>query len=167
MSQEVPEVAVVAAWHEALDAGDVDRLAALSHDEIELVGPRGVASGRAVVRDWVGRAGARFEPLRWFHRDGSVVVEQRARWRGEDTGEAGAPIVVATAFRVRDGLVARLARFDDVAAALAAAGLDEATELPRRGADGPGRRREARRRMKAPATSGSASERAAGRGANP
>jgi len=135
MNPEAPEIAVVAAWHEALNAGDADRVAALSRDDVELVGPRGVASGRAVVRDWVDRAGARLEPLRWFHRDGSVVVEQRATWRAGETAAANAaanaPLVVATAFRVRDGLVHRIARHDGVREALADAGLDESTALAR------------------------------------
>lgn len=136
MTPEAPEIALVAAWHEALNAGDADRVAALSHDDVELVGPRGVASGRAVVRDWVGRAGARLEPLRWFHRDGSVVVEQRATWRAGETEAAAAPLVVATAFRVRGGLVQRIARHDTVREALADAGLDESAALPRSAARG-------------------------------
>lgn len=131
MNPEAPEIALVAAWHEALNAGDADRVAALSHDDVEVVGPRGVASGRAVVRDWVGRAGTRLEPLRWFQRDGSVVVEQRASWRTDETGEATVPIVVATAFRVRDGLVQRIARHDGLRQALADAGLDESTAVSR------------------------------------
>lgn len=131
MNPDAPEVAVVTAWHEALNAGDADRVAALSHDAVELVGPRGVACGRAVVRDWAGRAGAQLEPLRWFHRDGSVVVEQRATWRAGETAAANAPLVVATAFRVRDGLVLQIARHDGVREALAAAGLDESAAVPR------------------------------------
>lgn len=132
MTPEAPEIALVAAWHEALNAGDADRVVALSHDDVELVGPRGVASGRAVVRDWVDRAGARLEPLRWFHREDSVVVEQRTTWRAGETEAAGAPLVVATAFRVRDGRVLRIARFDGVPEALADAGLDESAAVPRR-----------------------------------
>ena len=40
-------LAIVAAWHGALNAGDADRLAALMHEDIEVGGSRGmVLSGR-------------------------------------------------------------------------------------------------------------------------
>jgi ketosteroid isomerase-like protein len=39
----------VLAWHEALNAGDADRVASLSHPEVEIGGPRGPARGRQVL----------------------------------------------------------------------------------------------------------------------
>ncbi|MEJ7841482.1 MAG: hypothetical protein WKF95_06890 [Rubrobacter sp.] len=39
-----PEVEAVLAWHEALNAGDAERLASLSHPEVEVGGPQGSAN---------------------------------------------------------------------------------------------------------------------------
>lgn len=44
-------VAVVLAWHAALNDGDADRLVALSTEEIEVGGPRGVGRGSALLRE--------------------------------------------------------------------------------------------------------------------
>ena len=48
-----PEVQTVLAWHEALNAGDADRLVKLSHPGIEVGGPRGGGRGGALLREWV------------------------------------------------------------------------------------------------------------------
>ena len=121
-------LAVVEAWHDALNAGEADRLAALSHDDVEVGGPRGTSSGIALLRDWVDRSRIQLEPGRTFQRDDEVVVEQTATWRDPDTGLPGAPQAVASAFLVRDGRVQRVTRYPDLSAALAA-GLDESTEV--------------------------------------
>jgi hypothetical protein len=120
--------AVLDEWHAALNAGDVDRLASLSTADIEVGGPRGSGRGADLLRDWVARAGITLEPRRVYGRDGTLVVEQSAQWRSVD-GQLTPPQTVASVFRVRDGLVAAVLRYDDVAAALQAAGLDEADAL--------------------------------------
>ena len=124
-----PQIAVVIAWHEALNAGDLDRLAALAHEDVEVGGPRGAGRGVALLREWAERAGIRLEPGRVFHRYDEVVVEQRATWRSPHTGRSGEPQLVASAFLVRDGRVQRLTRYQDLAAALQAIGLDASHEV--------------------------------------
>ncbi len=123
-----PEVATVLDWHEALNAGDVDRLVALSHDDVGVGGPRGSGSGVHVLREWVARAGIRLEPGRVFRRAGTVVVEQSARWRSAETGRMSDSQDVACVFLVRDGRVASVVRYSDLASALQAAGLEESDE---------------------------------------
>lgn len=124
-------------WHEALNAGDAERLAALSHPEVEVGGPRGPARGRQVLRDWVGRANVRLEPLRLFGRGPSVVVEEAATWRDAQTGETTGAATVATVFGLDDGLVVRVFRHDGLEDALRCAGLDGSDEIrpdhPRKG----------------------------------
>jgi len=75
------EVDVVLSWHEALNAGNPDALAALTDEAAEVGGPRGTGRGVALVRDWAGRAGVRLDPRRVLHRGDAVVVEEVARWR--------------------------------------------------------------------------------------
>jgi SnoaL-like domain len=98
-------VSTVRAWHEALNAGSVEALIALSSDEIEVGGPRGRGTGPAaqLLREWFERAGIRLVPYQTFHRDSTVVVEQGASWRGPDAGITTEPQTVASVFIVKDG----------------------------------------------------------------
>lgn len=119
-----PEIEAVLRWHEALNAGDAERLAALSHPEVEVGGPRGPARGRQILKDWVGRTNVRLEPLRLFGRGPTVVVEEAASWRDAQTGETTGEATVATVFVLDGGLVARIFRHDGLEGALRSAGLD-------------------------------------------
>lgn len=119
------EVRVVAEWHEALNGGNVDRLLNLSHPDVEVGGPRGTGRGSELLRDWASRAGIHLAPHRFFHVGETVVAEQEAAWTSMDTGEATPPQIVASVFIVRDGRVASVVRYDNLAHALSAAGLDE------------------------------------------
>ena len=123
------EVDVVLAWHEALNAGDPEALAALTDEAVEVGGPRGTGHGVALVREWVERAGVWLYPKRVFHRGDVVVVEEAARWRDPTTGEWGEPSVVASSFLVGGGRVRRVVRFAKLAAVLASSGLDTRDEV--------------------------------------
>ena len=124
-------IAMVAAWHDALNAGAVERLLALSAGDIEVGGPRGTGRGTDLLREWIGRAQIRIEPRRVFARDGTVVVEQAASWRAPDSGEQTPPQPAASVFRVRDGRVSSVIRHGNLPAALAAASLDESDQVAR------------------------------------
>ena len=120
---------VVAAWHDAVNRGDADALVALSHDEIEVGGPRGSAYGAGVLRDWVARAGIRLEPLRWFQRGEDLVVEEIATWRDPGSGQPTDPATVASVFAVDGGRVRKVIRYDTLDAALSATDPGEANEI--------------------------------------
>ena len=126
-------LAVVEEWLDAVNRGDARRAGQLSADEVEIAGPRGSMRGRQVLAAWMGRAGFSAESLRWFcGADGSVVVEQAARWidpaSGADRGQAR----VASCFCVEGGGIARYARYENLEFALTAAGLDESDEVDHR-----------------------------------
>jgi mannose-6-phosphate isomerase-like protein (cupin superfamily) len=129
MDHDTRETAVVQDWHDAVNAGDLDRVRKLVHDDVEIGGPRGAACGADRVRDWVTRTQIRIEPERWFQQGQDVVVAQRARWRAPESGELGAPHDIACAFRVRDGRVQRVVRYDSLPDALSATGLPETAEV--------------------------------------
>lgn len=100
-------LAVVAEWSDAVDRRDGRRLAQLSHDAVQVAGPRGTVQGRQVLSDWLARAGFSARPRRWFcGADGSVVVEQDARWVDLGTGEELGRSVVAARFRAIGAVVA-------------------------------------------------------------
>lgn len=124
----VPEVRVVVAWHEALNAGDADRLVGLSDPDVEVGGPRGTGRGAELLREWVARANVRLEPRRLFHREETVVVEEAAEWRSPNTEEIIGGQTVASVFAVRGGRVTSVVRHDDLTSALTAANLDESCE---------------------------------------
>jgi hypothetical protein len=124
-----PELDSVLAWHEALNAGDAERVASLSHPEVEIGGPRGSARGRQVLKDWVGRANVRLEPLRSFQRGRTVVVEEAATWRDAQTAETVGAATVATVFEFDGGLVTGIFRYDGLKDALRSAGLDGSDEI--------------------------------------
>lgn len=123
-------LAVVEEWLEAVNRGDGQRVEQLSAEDVEIVGPRGSAHGRQVLSQWLTRAGFSASARRWFcGADGSVVVEQDARWVDLATGSEVGRAVVASAFVVDGAVVARYARHDGLDAALVAADLDRADEV--------------------------------------
>jgi ketosteroid isomerase-like protein len=131
---EPPVLAVVRSWHEAMNARDVERLVSLAHDDVEVAGPRGVGRGTELLRAWMdrqaGEVGLHLEARRFFVRDDTVVVDQLAEWRTAATGEVVEGQEVGSVLVVRDGRVAAFARHPDLGAALHAAGLDPADEVP-------------------------------------
>jgi ketosteroid isomerase-like protein len=125
-------VRIVVAWHEALNAGDADRLIDLSHPDVEMGGPRGrageAARGAGLLREWVARANIRLEPRRVFQREETVVIEEAAEWRSPDTEVIIGSQTVASVFVVRGGRVTSVVRHEDLTSALTAANLDESYE---------------------------------------
>lgn len=127
-------LAVVEEWLHAVNRGDSWRLKELTNEAVEIVGPRGSAlADRRVLSEWLARAGFSAESLRWFcAADGSVVVEQDARWVDSATGAEQGHARVASQFLVCEARIARYVRHDGgLAPALIAAGLsavDEVTE---------------------------------------
>lgn len=114
------ELATVLAWHDALNAADLDTLLALSSDDIEIGDAGGAAQGHAALRDWAQALDVKVEPGRIYVNDGVVVVEQQTV---SVTGETG---TVASAFRVVHDHVTSVFRHDSLDAALAATELTEA-----------------------------------------
>lgn len=128
MTQPESAVTVAQAWQAAVNAQDRVRLLELSHPGIEIVGPRGVAQGHDVLLAWLERAGLTLETRRVFAGQSSVVLAQHGVWRSPETGERQGEADVASSFRIREGQVAELARYDTLDEALTRAGLSEADE---------------------------------------
>ena len=126
--QQVDSVAIVQAWQEAANAQNIDTLLALSDPNIEIVGPRGSGFGHQLLRGWIARAGLTLKTLRVFAQADTVVLEQQGIWRALDTGEVTGEKTLASVFQVDKQRVVKFARYDSLAAALEAAGLDETKE---------------------------------------
>lgn len=120
-------VRVVHDWLAAVNAGDVRAVLELTAPEVVIVGPRGTARGHDVLRAWMGHAGATFDTRATYAAGEVVVVAQHGVWRDGETGAVRGEADVATRFRVSDGRVAEMERYDDgLSGALRAAGLTEA-----------------------------------------
>lgn len=118
-------VRTVRAWLAAVNAGDAEAALAATSPDVRIVGPRGTARGHEVLRAWLGHAGATFATRAVYARDGRVVVAQHGVWRDAATGAVVGEMEVTSRFLVEDGRVAELERYDELAAALRAAGLSE------------------------------------------
>lgn len=126
---------MVEEWSDAVNQRDGDRLMHLSHEAVQVVGPRGSFQGRQVLSDWLTRAGFSARALRWFCGDNGSVVERDARWVDVATGEELGHTVVASQFQVSGAVVAGYQRHDHLGVALTAAGLNERDEVLERRSD--------------------------------
>src|SRR6201993_1900018 len=114
------EIATVLAWHDALNASDMETLVALSSDDIEMGDAHGAGQGHEALRGWVTSREGTAEPGRMYVHDGVVAVEQKA------TAPAGHLKHAAAAFRVVRDHITSVFRHEDLASALAATELTEA-----------------------------------------
>jgi hypothetical protein len=116
------EIATVLAWHDALNASDLDTLLALSSDDIEVGDAHRAAQGHDALRRWAAATKGTAEPGRMYVHGGVVVVEQKVA----SPDDPGASTTAASAFRVVHDHVTSVFRHKDLASALAATELTEA-----------------------------------------
>jgi hypothetical protein len=109
------EIATVLAWHDALNAADLDTLVDLSSDDIEIADADGAVQGHNALREWAADFDDTVTVGAMYVHDGVVVFEQTL-----DDGTTQ-----ASAFRVVHDHVTSVFRHDDLAAALAATDLTE------------------------------------------
>jgi SnoaL-like domain len=122
-------LAVIEAWHAAVNAGDGPAAGALCTDHVQVGGPRGSGRGRDLLVGWVEPARVRLQARRWFCGAGGAVVEQDAHWGDGATGQPTEPVRVATAFTVEGDRISGVLRHTELADALAAVGLGVADEV--------------------------------------
>ncbi|OBA75469.1 hypothetical protein A5641_25980 [Mycobacterium sp. 1554424.7] len=113
------EIATVLAWHDALNASDLETLVALSSEDIEIGDAHGAAQGHEALLRWAGSREGTAEPGRMYVHDGIVVVEEKV------SAPEGEVTNAASAFRVVRDHVTSVFRHQDLAAALAATELTE------------------------------------------
>jgi ketosteroid isomerase-like protein len=107
------EIATVLAWHDALNAADIETLAALSSDDIDLGDAHGAQQGHQALRQWATSRRETTELGQLYVHDGVVVAELK----GSTTS--------ALAFRVVHDHVTSVFRHEDLPSALAATELTE------------------------------------------
>jgi hypothetical protein len=129
MATDQAALVLVAAFHEAVNGPDEARLLRLVTPDVEVGGPRGSGSGASLLADWMTRTGIWLTPGRLFARGTIVVAEQAATWTDAQTGAASPSRDIASVFRLRDGRIAGVVRYDSLGDALQAAELGEGDEV--------------------------------------
>ena len=110
-------VETVAAWHAAVNAGDIEAAIACCHPEIEVGGPRGTGHGHDLMRGWLSRSGIRLEPQHELFEasPGVVHVEELARWTAENTPfpAPSEPTLTWCVFRVEYDCLVSVVRYEE------------------------------------------------------
>jgi hypothetical protein len=113
-------------WINALNTANSDALVSASEPRIAIVGPRGIAHGVEILREWYAHTHLTFDLKELLVHDSRVIALGTAHWHNDEGDETGA---APTAFLMDispDGLVAELARHDEgLEAALAASGVPD------------------------------------------
>ncbi|MBV8927633.1 MAG: nuclear transport factor 2 family protein [Mycobacteriaceae bacterium] len=116
------EIATVLAWHDALNAGDIETLVELSSEDIDVGDKHGAVQGHEALREWAASSDmAAAELGRMYVRDGVVVVEQRVRLASDPETVT----TTACAFRVVHDHVTSVFRHQSLTEAFAATELTE------------------------------------------
>ena len=116
-------IEIVESWINAVNTGHVKEALSLSSASIRIIGPRGVAEGHDILRQWVTNAGASFSTRARYARGPAVVIAQRGEWRDQKTREITGTAEVATRFVVQDDSIIELERYHELSVALNDAGL--------------------------------------------
>lgn len=115
---------LIVAWHDAVRDRDTDMVTALVHDDVEVGGPSGSGRGVDLLIDWVENSGIVLELESFLQRGLTFVVAQVATWPDPDADSGRTePVAAASVFTVLGTRICRVLRYDDVDAALDAAGF--------------------------------------------
>lgn len=109
------DAAVLAAWHDAVNAGDVEAAVRLCSEDVAVQGPRGTGYGHDLVRGWLRRSGIRLTPQEDLAgRDGRFLVRELAHWTTADAPDAAPtePTETWCVFTVADRRITSVARFE-------------------------------------------------------
>ncbi|MFO0667635.1 MAG: hypothetical protein U0174_27025 [Polyangiaceae bacterium] len=117
----------VLSWQAAVLAQDLDRTLALSHEDIEVGGPQGVARGHTHLGVWLARSGIALSNVRTFQQGPRLVIEQQASWTLDDGSKES--MLVAIGFKVLRSRIASVVHYGSLDEALNALGLRSEHEV--------------------------------------
>lgn len=111
---------VTQAWIEAVNAGDEAAAMHELDDDVGIHGPRGLATGKRAVADWIAKTGIRFDAPEHEVFGPVDIVKASATWADRETGgDARTPATeVIMALRVNEGKITSIQRFTTMAEAL-------------------------------------------------
>ena len=116
----------VQAWHDAVNAQDIETAVALCSPDVVVRGPKGTGHGHELMRAWLTRSGIRLDPQHPLREvDGRLLVHEQAQWTTTEAAPAPAPtdqpVDTWVLFTAADGLVTSVSRYETEEDALRAA----------------------------------------------
>ena len=85
------DATVLAAWHDAVNAGDIEAAVALCSDDVAVQGPRGVGHGHDLVRGWLTGPASAWTRRRTGRVRRPLRGPRGGRWTTADAPD-GAPL---------------------------------------------------------------------------
>ena len=127
MDQETIKIAEQ--WIELCNSQDVEGLASITAEELEVHGPKGTATlGKNELEEWMERANLKLETFEQYARDNKVIMGQHGTWLNEDGTAKGEQDVYTVLVFDREK-VSALGRFDDKEQAFDVTGLKEEDKI--------------------------------------
>lgn len=127
MNQETIKLAEQ--WIELCNRQDVEGLASITAEELEVHGPKGSKGlDENGLKEWMERANLKLKTFEKYARDNKVLMGQHGTWLNEDASVKGEEDVY-TVLVIDDQKVSAIARFNDKEQAFDVSGLGEADKV--------------------------------------
>ncbi|PYZ96666.1 hypothetical protein CR205_13280 [Alteribacter lacisalsi] len=99
-------------WVEFSNQKNLERLSAVTAEKLALEGPKGTGViNHQELGEWMKRANLKLTTIKRYARGQFIVLEQTGTWLNDDDSVKGTGIVF-TVFKIADGKVTFLARYD-------------------------------------------------------
>ena len=116
-------------WIEYCNDQDLEGLAGITAEELEVHGPKGTATiDKTGLKEWMGRANLKLETFEHYARDNKVVMGQHGTWLDTNGAVKGEQDVYTVLVFDREK-VGALGRFDDKEQAFDVTGLEEGDRI--------------------------------------
>lgn len=129
MTNDNEMIATADQWIEYCNDQDIEGLAGITSEELEVHGPKGTATiDKTGFKEWMERANLKLETFEYYARDNKVVMGQHGIWLDTDGTVKGEQDVYTVLVFDREK-VSALGRFDDKEQAFDVTGLEEGDRI--------------------------------------
>lgn len=109
----VETIETAEAWVSLANQKDLEGLAQVTADELELIGPKGQGViNHLELGEWLERANLKLSTINQYAKDHFIVLQQNGTWFNNDNSVKGQAIVF-TVIKVVNRKVVFLARYDN------------------------------------------------------
>lgn len=116
-------------WVELSNQKNLEGLSKITSNELELIGPKGIGViNHQELGKWIERANLQLATIEKYAKDHFIVLVQQGTWLNDDDTIKGQAIVF-TVFKVVDGQVHFLARYDKKEEAFKISGLNDEDKI--------------------------------------
>ena len=122
------ELNIITKWHDLLNRGEINQATDLVHENIKMIGPKGIAEGITSLTEWFDRAKITLDPEKYYKHNNIILVEELAKWHSE-TGEVIGSSKVYSVYEVVNDKISSIARYDELETAFKISGLNPSDEI--------------------------------------